>query len=88
MRIKDTEIPQAAIDAGLAAMVTGFTASQIQAAISVALRADAGFAYRSTRERDMDELDMRVADRLIQNARKSGAITFGKGGWTVTGKPS
>lgn len=88
MRIKDTEVPQAAIDAGHAAMVDGFAANQIQAAVSAALRADATFAYRNVRDRDMDEFDMRVADRLIQNARKTGAISFAKGRWTVTGEPS
>jgi hypothetical protein len=86
MRIKNTDIPQAAIDAGNAAMTGEFAANQIQAAVSAALRADPAFAYHSSRERDMDELDMRVADRLIQNARKDGSITFANKRWTVAAK--
>lgn len=85
MRIQGTIIPQAAIDAGSKAMVTGFKAIQIQAAVSAALRADPDFVYptksRSVNANDM--LDMRVADSLIQAARRAGRITFAKGGWIV-----
>lgn len=83
MRIKNTDIPQAAVDAGKAAMVDGFAANQIQAAVSAALRANASFAYPAATPRAMDELDMRVADRLIQKGRQSGEISFAKGRWTV-----
>lgn len=88
MRIKYTDVPQAAIDAGKSAMVTGFAANQIQKAVSDALRADASFRYPAPTDRAMNEFDMRVADRLIQNARQSGAISFAKGVWTVVGSPS
>lgn len=83
MRIKDTAIPQAAIDAGNAAMVDGFVAAQVQAAVSAVLRADGNFTYPDQRPSHMTDLDMRVGDRLIQNARKKGAITFAKGRWKV-----
>lgn len=87
MRIKNTDIPQAAIDAGLAAMVPGFTAGQIQAAVSVVLRADPEFSYPdASKPSRMDGLDLRVADSLIQSARKRGEIVFGKGRWTLTAK--
>jgi len=84
MRIKDTEIPQAAVDAGRAAMVDGFKAHQVQAAVSVALRADPGFSYPPSHRKGADDcLDLRVADSLIQSARRSGAISFVKGRWAV-----
>lgn len=87
MRIKNIDIPQSALDAGTAAMTDGFTAGRIQAAVSASLRSNPDFAYPAgMNERARDEVDMRVADRLIQNARKSGAIAFAKGRWTVKAK--
>ena len=86
MRIKDTDIPQSAIDAGRAAMVDGFVANQIQAAVSAVLRTDPGFTYPDARPSAMTDLDMRVGDRLIQNARKDGTITFANKRWAVAAK--
>ena len=86
MKTKGIEIPQAAIDAGNAAMTGRFRAADIQGAVATALRPladDQSFDYR---HHDKDELDMRVADSLIQKARKLGCIEFRIGGFWLTTK--
>jgi len=88
MKVKNIEIPQAAIDAGNAAMVDGFQACDIEGAVAVVLTdlyhrgsAHEHFDYGSCRK---EELHMRVGDRLIQNARKLGRIMRVNNRWTVT----
>ena len=83
MRIKDTDLPPAAIDAGRTAMVTGFRAADVQGAVAATLRSLANAGAFDYGRHARDDFDMRVADRLIQNARQSGAIRFDKGRWTV-----
>jgi len=87
MKVKDIEIPQAAIDAGNAAMVDGFQACDVEGAVGVVLydlyhRAPAHthFDYGSCGKQ---ELNMRVGDRLIQNARKAGRISRVNNRWKV-----
>lgn len=89
MHFKNTDIPQTAIDAGQAAMTSkiakadGFVAREIQDAVSRVLRTDPNFVYPKTTPRGMNELDMRVADRMIQKARRLGEISFANSRWSV-----
>ena len=94
MKYKDIEIPQAALDAGNAAMDGDsqdgkFRSHDIQGAVSRVLRTmeeEKSFDYGVHNKM---ELDMRVADRLIQKARKQGVIRFNKGSfWTKVGESS
>jgi hypothetical protein len=87
MKVKNIEIPQAAIDAGNAAMVDGFQACDIEGAVGVVLH---DLYYKAPLHEHFDygmcrkeELHMRVGDRLIQNARKAGRIRRVANRWTV-----
>jgi len=85
MKVMTIEIPQAAIDAGDAAMVDGFKAVDVEGAVAVALHA---LYYKAPLHEHFDygiqpkdALHMRVADRLIQNARKAVRIERVDGQW-------
>lgn len=74
MKTKGITIPQTAIDSGYAAMTGRFRALDIQHAVAEALRplaGDGSFDYGRCRR---EELEMRVADSLIQRARRAGTI--------------
>jgi hypothetical protein len=81
VKVKNIEIPQAAIDGGRKTMTGRFRASDVQGGVAHALRTladDQRFDYGAE---DKDTVDMRVADRLIQSARRLGEIQFQKGGY-------
>lgn len=79
MKTKGITIPQAAIDRGNAAMTGSFRAIEIQHAVAGALRPLADEQAFDYGRCDKDELEMRVADSLIQRARRAGTITLQPG---------
>lgn len=88
MKVMNIDIPQAAIDAGNAAMVDGFRAVDVEGAVAVALHdlyhkapPHEHFDYGI---QPKDAVHMRLADRLIQKARKAGRIKRVDGQWRRT----
>lgn len=89
MKIKDIEIPQAAIDAGNAAMAGEFRLDDVRGAVANVLRTlhfeslQVDFDYGPNTK---DEFDDRLADRLLQAAKRRGNVThLGHGRWQAIG---
>lgn len=90
MKVKGIEIPQAAIDAGRAAMTDRFMLEDVRAAVGGVLRE---LHYESLQEEfdygpnDKDAFDDRLADRLIQEQKNRGHIRYTERGWVRQGCP-
>lgn len=84
MKVMGLDIPQAAIDAGNAAMTGDFRLDDVRGAVAGVLRElnadgrDDTFDYGI---QSKDAVDDRLADRLVQAARKAGRVHRGRGGW-------
>ena len=78
MNVHGYEVPDAVIQAALAAMVGEFTASKIEdAAIS------AGAPKTVKTSWAIESCASRIADRLLQRERSAGRITFASKAWSV-----
>lgn len=85
MKYQGIEIPQSALDAGNAAIAGNFTLDDVRCAVSEILRTlhydslQVDFDYGPNVK---DVLDDRVADRLIQKAKREGKVRhIGHGRW-------
>jgi len=87
MKVLGIEIPQAAIDAGDKAMVDGFQSCDVAGEVSAVLydlyHMEPPHEHFDYGAQDKDAVHDRVADRLIQNARKAGRIGRVGGRWKV-----
>lgn len=90
MKIKGIEIPQAAIDAGRAAMVDRFIMDDVRGAAGSVLRE---IHYQSLQEEwsygphEKDAFDTQLATKLIQEEKNRGHIRYTPRGWTRQGCP-
>lgn len=89
MKVKGIEIPQAAIDAGRAAMTIRFMLEDVRIAVASVLRPfhdslEDDFDYGPN---DKDVFDDRLADRLIQEQKNRGHIRYTSSGWVRQGCP-
>lgn len=88
MRVMGIEIPQAAIDAGNAAMTGDFRLDDVRGAVAGVLRdlnadgRDDTFDYGI---QSKDAVDDRLADRLIQAAKKAGRVRRKGQTWSAVG---
>ena len=79
MQVHTYEVPESVIAAVQAAMVGTFTASDLT---HVAIKAGAPESIPSNSGYGREYCANRIADRLIQKARKAGLIDFKGGKWT------
>lgn len=90
MKVKGIEIPQAAIDAGRAAMGDVFILDDVRGAAGAVLR---DLHYESLQEEwsygpnEKDAFDTLVANKLIQAERNLGHIRYTARGWVRQGCP-